>query len=277
VTDRTYENPHGFNYSLVKYTGLFDFLYFFPYDRAIVNSEAGQSMGLSRKQIREGLEQVPVDRILGVSGELTAKQKKFAYGVAMGETKAEAYRKAYKAKPAPSTIVTAPYTLAADPRIQREIEAYKLANEAAKHRTAAQLRDLVIQSLVQVVIDPDAKHSAKISAARVLGTVTEVAAFTEQKVTRIIKSSEDARTQIMQQLRDMMKAGATDAIEIDAAELLEELSPTLDEVAEDDPAATPPPDYGGQESHSGLHTIPLKGSQEIDPTPIKNSDSYNAR
>ena len=241
-------------------------------------------MGLTRKQIREGLEQVPIDRVLGVSGQLTGKQKRFAAEVAAGETKAEAYRRAYKPNPAPSTIVTAPYTLAADPRIKREIEAYRLANEAAKHRTAGQLRDLVIQSLVQVVIDPEAKHSAKISAARVLGTVTEVAAFTERKETRVITSSASARDQIMQQLRDMMKAGASDAIEIDAAELLQELSPTLEEVADEPPTDTPTPDSMDQESPSASHTIPLKGleiplkqSQNNEGTPQKNSDSYNAR
>ena len=234
-------------------------------------------MGLSRKQIREGLEQVPVDRLFNVSGQLTTKQKRFAAEVAAGETKAEAYRRSYKADPAPSTIVTAPYTLAADPRIKREIEAYRLANEASKHRTAGQLRDLVIQSLVQVVIDPDAKHSAKISAARVLGTVTEVAAFTERKETRVITSSANAREQIMQQLRDMMKSGATDAIEIDAAELLQELSPTLDEEAAEPPTQAPTPDYMDQESPSASHTIPLKQSQNNEGTPQKNSDSYNAR
>jgi hypothetical protein len=234
-------------------------------------------MGLTRKQIKEGLEQVPIDRILSVSGQLTTKQKKFAHGVAMGETKAEAYRQAYKANPAPSTIVTAPYTLAADPRIQLEIEAYRLANEAAKYRTSGQLRDLVIQSLVQVVIDPDAKHSVKVSAARVLGTVTEVAAFTERKETRVITSSATARDMIMQQLRDMMRSGATDAIEVDAAELLQELTPTLEETVQDDPATTPPPDLEGKESHSGSHTIPLKGSENNDVPPSQNSDSYNAR
>jgi len=234
-------------------------------------------MGLTRKQIKEGLQQVPIDRVLGVSGQLTSKQRKFAEGVAMGETKAEAYRKAYKPNPAPSTIVTAPYTLAADPRIKREIEAYRLANEAAKHRTAGQLRDLVIQSLVQVVIDPEAKHSVKVSAARVLGTVTEVAAFTERKETRVIKSSDDARTQIMQHLREMMRAGASDAIEIDAAELLQELSPTLDESAQDDPDQAPTPDFPDQESLTASHTIPLKQSPENEVPPSQNSDSFNAR
>ena len=234
-------------------------------------------MGLSRKQIRETLEQVPIDRVLGVSGQLTGKQKRFAAEVAAGETKASAYRKAYKANATQATITTEPYKLAADPRISREIEAYRLANEAAKHRTAGQLRDLVIQSLVQVVIDPEAKHSVKVSAARVLGTVTEVAAFTERKETRIIKSSDDARTQIMQHLRDMMKAGASDAIEIDAAELLQELTPTHNEVADDTPDQAPTPDYMDQESLTASHTIPLKQSPENDPTPNKNPDSYNAR
>lgn len=240
-------------------------------------------MGLTRKQIRETLEQVPIDRVLGVSGQLTGKQKRFAAEVAAGETKASAYRKAYKADATQATITTEPYKLAADPRISREIEAYRLANEAAKHRTAGQLRDLVIQSLVQVVIDPEAKHSVKVSAARVLGTVTEVAAFTERKETRVITSSANARDQIMQHLRDMMKAGASDAIEIDAAELLQELSPTLDESAPDTPDQAPTPDFPDQESLTASHTIPLKQSQNLkqstenDPTPQKNSDSYNAR
>jgi hypothetical protein len=234
-------------------------------------------MGLSRKQIREGLEQVPVDRILGISNQLTPKMKRFAAEVAAGESKAESYRRAYKPTATKRTLASKPYELARDERIQREIEAYKLANEAAKHRTASQLRDLVIQSLVQVVIDPDAKHSAKISAARVLGTVTEVAAFTTRTESKVTVSSATAREQIMQQLRDMMKNGATDAIEIDAAELLQELTPTLDEVLPDDPTDTPTPDYMDEESHSASHTIPLKQSQNNEGTPIENPDSYNAR
>lgn len=234
-------------------------------------------MALTRKQIQEGLTQVPVDRLFNVSGQLTGKQKRFAAELAAGETKAGAYRKVYSPTAKPKTAGDAGYRLSTDSRIINEVEAYRLASEAAKHRTAAQLRDLVIQSLVQVVIDPDAKHSAKISAARVLGTVTEVAAFTERKETRVITSSATARDQIIQQLRDMMKNGATDAIEIDAAELLQELSPTLDEVVPDDPTDTPTPDYMDEESHSASHTIPLKQSQNNEGTPIKNPDSYNAR
>ena len=210
-------------------------------------------MVMTRKQIREGLSQIPIDSILSVSGELTTKQKRFAKAVADGETKASAYRKAYKAKPAPSTMVTAPYTLAADPRIKREIEAYRLANEAAKQRNAGQLRDLVIHSLVQVVIDPDTKPSVRIQAAKVLGTVTEVAAFTERKEITTIKTSIDARAQIMQQLRDMMKAGASDAVEIDASALLEELTPI-------EPHPTPTTHIDGAGTDFDTHTIPHEES-----------------
>jgi len=206
-------------------------------------------MVMTRKQIREGLAQVPIESILSVSGELTTKQKRFAKAVADGETKASAYRKAYKSNPAPSTIVTAPYTLAADPRIKREIEAHRLANEAAKYRNAGQLRDLVIHSLVQVVIDPDTKPSVRIQAAKVLGTVTEVAAFTERKEITTIKTSTDARAQIMEQLRGMMKAGATDAVEVDASTLLDELVPV-------DPHRGGTPPFEGPGAADVTHTIP---------------------
>ena len=144
--------------------------------------------------------------------------------------------------------------MAADPRIQREIEAYKLANMAAQHRTAGQLRELVIQSLVQVVIDPEVKHATKVQAAKVLGTVTEVAAFTERKETRVIKSSGDIRAQIMDQLKAIMRNSATDAVEVDAAGLLEDLAPSR--FAPGAPTDTPTPPFSDQESQDGPHTIP---------------------
>ena len=206
-------------------------------------------MGLTRKQIREGLSQVPIDCILSVSGELTTKQKNFAAEIASGSTKAGAYRKVYSPTAKPKTAGDAGYKLSTDSRIIREIEAHRLANEAAKYRNAGQLRDLVIHSLVQVVIDPDAKPSVKIQAAKILGNVTEVAAFTERKEITTIKTSTDARAQIMEQLRSMMKAGATDAIEVDASTLLEELVPV-------DPHLGGTPPFQGPGAADVTHTIP---------------------
>ncbi|NBU73484.1 MAG: hypothetical protein EBS53_18925, partial [Bacteroidetes bacterium] len=178
-------------------------------------------MRITRKDAKASLEQLPMHEILGHSSKaLTHKQKEFARLVAAGNTKAGAYRRAYKSDPAHSTIVTAPYRLANDPRIKREIEAYTLALEGAKYRTPVALRELVVQSLVQVLVDPEATHSARINAARVLGTVTEVSAFTDRKQITHISSSDDARKIILDQLTTIIKS---EAIDVDPAQLLQEL------------------------------------------------------
>ena len=206
-------------------------------------------MVMTRKQIREGLAQVPIDRVIGVSSQLTGKQRAFAAELAAGSTKAGAYRKAYSSKGKAKTAGDAGYRLSLHSGISAEVEALKLASEAAKYRNAGQLRDLVIHSLVQVVIDPDAKPSVKIQAAKILGNVTEVAAFTERKEITTIKTSTDARAQIMEQLRSMMKAGATDAVEVDATALLEELVPV-------DPHLGGTPPFQGPGAADVTHTIP---------------------
>jgi glutamate/tyrosine decarboxylase-like PLP-dependent enzyme len=129
-----------------------------------------------------------------------------------------------------------------DERIQKEIDAYALALEAEKHRSPAALRSLVIQALTQVLIDPDTKPAVRINAAKVLGTVTEVAAFTEQKVVRTISSSDDARARVMQELRGLLTAGATDATVIDADSLLAELDGSALESGEPEAQTPPHPD-----------------------------------
>ena len=236
---------------------------------------------LTRKQTKDALETLPISHILGksVSNGLTPKQRRFAQEVAKGSTKADAYRSAYP-EPAQSTLRNDPYRLASDPRVAREIEAYQLAIEAAKHRTPAALRELVIQSLVQVVIDPDSKSSVRVAAAKVLGTVTEVAAFTERKEVRTITSSEDARNRVMGELRQLIAAGAEDAtlIEAQADALLAELSGgnvNNDERAEADTHPHPTPPNDDAESLSVLHTIPPKAphSQTISPESPNSLDS----
>jgi len=182
-------------------------------------------MKLSRKALEEAANTLPLSHILGksVSDGLTPKMRKFAMEVAKGATKADAYRASYDVT-SPHTITRAPYMLMRDERIQKEIDAYALAIEAAKHRSPAALRSLVIQSLTQVLIDPDTKPAVRINAAKVLGTVTEVAAFTERKEVRTISSSEDARAKVMSELRALVSGGAEDATVIEADSLLQELT-----------------------------------------------------
>jgi hypothetical protein len=208
--------------------------------------------------LREALDSVPVSHILGktVSRELTAKQKTFAMEVAKGSTGAAAYRKAYNSKGSPKLQGSEASKLKARPSIAQEIEAYQLAIEAAKHRNPAALRELVIQSLVQVIIDPESKPGQITAAAKVLGTVTEVAAFTQRSEVKTITSSEDARAAIMAQLRELSNAGAIDVETIDA-----DADSLLAELANPAPDAThppPTPQMSEEESLQGLHTIPLE-------------------
>ena len=226
---------------------------------------------LSRKQVVQALETVPLEQLfsIGVSRELTHKQKTFAREVAKGSTKADAYRNSYKANAAPSTFAGKPYELMRDGRIKAEIEAYKLALAAQEYQSPAALRALVIQSLVQVVIDPDAKQATKVAAAKVLGTVTEVAAFTERKEITTIKHSTDARAQVLEQLRAIMRAQSIDAVDVDADSLLAELAPAPDAEGppyDPHPPATPP--NASEEALHNLHTTPLKPSDQESFSPF---------
>ena len=182
-------------------------------------------VNLSRKALTEGLRDTPIETILGthVSRTLTGKQKAFAMEVAKGQTKASAYRKAYKPDATKRTMACKPYELMQDERIQREIKAYELAIEASKHRTPSALRELVISGLVEIALNPDTKDAVKVAALRTIGTITEVSAFTERKEVRTISSSETAKASILAQLQTLMSGDVTDVTSRDAESLLAEL------------------------------------------------------
>ena len=197
---------------------------------------------------------------------LTAKQRKFAREVAMGATKADAYRSAYNVT-SKHTMSSKPYVLAADERVKAEIEAIQAAITAEHIKNPAALRALVIQSLVTMSLDPNVKDATRLQALKTLGTVSEIAAFTERKEVRTISSSEDARARVLEQLRSIVKADATDvqAVEADADSLLAEL--------ETHRGATP--QDGEQESRDKVHTIPSEQSPfSLDPDPTPSSEEH---
>lgn len=205
--------------------------------------------------------------ILGpqVAKALTPKQQAFAKNLAHGDGPSEALKKAYGRKGNPKTIANDAYKLRKNPNIITMQEAYSAALEGQRYQTPAALRALVIDSLVKVLIDPEANHGQVVAAAKVLGTVTEVAAFTERKEVHTITSSEAARAKVMEQLRGLMKDGATDAnvLEIEATTLEQELRA---------PRETPTTPNGPLESLAHIHTIPLEQSpSELTPSPIDDS------
>jgi len=227
---------------------------------------------LSRSQLREALDTIPASQLLGreVNRNLTSKQRKFALELAKGNTKAGAYRAAYNVT-SKSTMSSEPYRLAEDPKVSREVQAMEAAMRAMEYQTPAALRALVIQSLVKVITDPDSKPGQVTAAAKVLGTVTEVAAFTERKEVRTISSSEDARARIMAELTQLVKGQAQDvqAIDVAADSLLAELSQGAD------PTTPAPPNEENGTPAGQLHTIPHEQfpiSPDLDPTPFSQED-----
>lgn len=237
-------------------------------------------MKLTRNQIKQGLEQIPMNTILGVSSKaLTSKQKAFCKEVAMGSTGSEALRKAYNRKGKTKTIANDAHKLRKRPDIGATIQAYEAAIQAQTYQTPAGLRALVIQTLVNAMTDENEKASVKIAAAKTLGTVTEVAAFTERKEVRTITSSEDTKAKLLAKLRDMMKANAVDAEIIETDSLMAELQNS----AARDTHPSPIAPLAQEESLSQLHSIPHERSQEFtsasdenppdaDPTPLIQED-----
>ena len=210
---------------------------------------------LSRKAINEGLDQVPFADILGAQANrtLTGKERKFAIEVAKGSTGSAAYRSAYNTKAKPKTQGNQAHKLKAKPHISAEIEAYKLALEHEKHSTPAALRALVIHSLVQVLTDSDTPPAVKVAAAKVAGSITEVAAFTERRETKTITSSIDARAKVMTELKRLMLSDASDVEYVDAqADSL---------LAELETHRTPTPQASDQPDPDLLHTIPSERSK----------------
>ena len=237
---------------------------------------------LTRQQIKEGMQQFPVEHLLssgaGKKPQLTTKQREFARQLALGKSKAQAYRDSREGTPAPSTIVHAPYILAADPRIQSEVEAYKLAIEAEKHRTPAQLKSLLVQQLVQHSLDQDFPPAQRVACLKLLGSLFEVGAFVERKEITTVQRSGEIRARLLETLKDVTDVVVTEA---DAGlDLLTELAQARtaeagtshDDGQPADPTAPPPAHSGPARGAAPSHSVPLKESLENSKESPEKSD-----
>lgn len=229
---------------------------------------------LTRAEIAAGLDQFPVEHLLssgkGKTPQLTHKQREFARQLALGKTKAQAYRDSREGTPAPSTIVCAPYKLAADARIQQEVEAYKLAIEAEKHRTPLQLKALLVQQLVQHSLDDDFPPAQRVQCLKLLGSLFEVGAFVERKEVTTVSRSGDIRARILETLKDVTDVQAIDT----GLDLLDELAQAKAPAQESqdgalpfqatqaDPTTPPPAHTAPAAGVCASHTIPDEGLPE---------------
>jgi hypothetical protein len=161
---------------------------------------------LSRKQVAEGLKAQPIEHILlgvntGKDKRLTRKQIAFAEQIALGNTKAGAYRSAYDSHGKPVTQSHEGSRLAASPAVSAQVEAFKLALEAQRYATPAALRALVIERLTQAAIDDAMPPAQRLRALELLGKVTEVAAFTERRELIKTDSAVNAKERLINSLR----------------------------------------------------------------------------
>ena len=254
-------------------------------------------MKLTRKQIKEGLEAMPIDTLLlGSPKTLTKKQKAFAEALAKTGNKAEAYRQAYNTHSSPKIQSQEGQALAKNPIISMQVEAIKLSLEAEKYLLPSHLRALTIQKLTEKAIDPDVNHAQQIKALELLGKITEVALFTERKEITTNDTSANAKDRLINTLAQAIRSSKSISIDKkqEAESLLNEitggslanpnpetieseshlLNDTEAEAFQDTetpPTATPPNSVEIEDALS--HTIPDKQSPTFTETPPLSSEN----
>jgi hypothetical protein len=205
-------------------------------------------MRLTRKQVKEALEQTPIEQVLlGSVGaretKLTPKQREFARQLAMGESKAGAYRKSRQSNAKPSTASRKGVALASQDHIRAQVEAFRAAFEAQKYQTPAHLRALAIHELTKHALNEDCPPAQRIKALELIGKMTEVALFTERREIVQVTDAAQAKERLLDALRTITQAEVVDVVDTAAESLLAELAgPSIEaqDTEADDPQADHP-------------------------------------
>jgi hypothetical protein len=218
---------------------------------------------ISRKQARETIETIQAKGLASAIGirQSKASRKQIAFAekvVLSGMNASEAYRASYNTKGKPNTVNCEASKLMKNPKVTSTIDHLERAKQASALHSAESLRALVISTLTDVAANSD-RDAVRVAAVKVLGTVVGVDAFRETKRVEHIQGSDQIREQILGQLKTMMLSSG-DAVEVDASDLLSELTGS-------EPTHAPPPETSDGTPADHVHTIPLKQSQSSsDPT-----------
>jgi len=240
-------------------------------------------MKLTRKQIKQGLQDMPIDTLLlGQAKTLTKKQKDFAEALAKTGNKAEAYRQAYDTHSSPKIQSQEGQNLAKNPVIALQVEAIKLGLEAQKYLLPAHLRALTIQKLTEKAIDPEVKPAQQLKALELLGKITEVALFTERKEITTNDTSAKAKDKLINTLAQAIRSSKhiTEAKKIEADELLNEITGGNLSNPEPDTIDQAPDDIEGQditdEAPSIFEAPDTEKAETIDPPPPDRPILHNS-
>jgi hypothetical protein len=185
-------------------------------------------MRLTRKQVKEALETIPIEQaLLGAVGakeiKLSPKDREFARQIVLGESKASAYRKSRPSKAKPETQSRRGQALCKRDAVKAQIEAFKAAFEAQKYQTPAHLRALAIHELTKHALNEDCPPAQRIKALELIGKMTEVALFTERREIVQVTDAAQIKERLMDTLRTITQAQATDVVDTAAESLLAEL------------------------------------------------------
>jgi hypothetical protein len=233
---------------------------------------------LSRKELAEGLEQIPINQILLGSGKagqtLTKKQKAFAEEVVKTGNKTKAYRKAYDTQGKPATQSRKAQEVASLGKVSAYIQALEQAKEAETYLLPARLRSIAIHRLTGLALNDEINPAQQLKALELIGKMTEVALFTERRELVKVTDSEQMRDQLMKSIRLAFSSGG--AIDVEASEV----DSLLDEISGKPAGNAPDPDHDSISDDQSADTLPNLGGEasenEIletppDPDPQKSS------
>jgi hypothetical protein len=197
---------------------------------------------LSRKQIKEGLDQIPIEVIFSAKEsepKLTYKEKQFVKGVVEGKPKAQAYREAYNTKSTKQRQASDAVKLSKKPKISQAIDREEVRKKFVELRNSSQWREHILQGLLKESLDENSPPTARIQALALLGKVAEISLFEDRKTTTIIhKKSSDIEKELIEQLSSVIDVQAKETEDT----LLAELSgnkPTLLPVSGNKPTLLP--------------------------------------
>lgn len=235
---------------------------------------------LTRKEVQEALKAVPIERVLVGSAEskqtrLTPKQIRFAEQIAKGESKASAYRKSRETKAKPVTASRQGQELMKNPAIVAQVEAFKLAQEAEKLRTPADLRAFTIQKLTEGALSENFPPAQRVKCLELLGKITEVALFTERKVVEHISTDpEQIKAQLLATIKKTLKVDFTDVRVLEGESLLKEIQGAGDKPSsqgQPHPSATPQENFDtlSDSKHTNPH---IRSGEAHQPSDLEPTD-----
>lgn len=214
---------------------------------------------LSRKEITEGLEQIPINQILLGSGKagitLTKKQKAFAEEVVKTGNKSASYRKAYNTKGKATTAHRDAQKIANNPKVVTYIQALEQAKEAETYLLPARLRSIAIHRLTGLALNDEIAPAQQLKALELIGKMTEVALFTERRELVKVTDSADMRDQLMKSIRLAFSSGG--AIDVEATEV----DSLLAEISGNSVADIPDPDHDSIDDDLDANTLPNLGGE----------------